>query len=175
MELFTRRSVVAGSAGLAGAALLRAQTGGAQQPPGLGGTVLQGKVNLPPLHNATESEGTPPNPEPPAKRMGVAVVGLGNLSLTQILPGFGEAKHVKVTALVSGEREKAQAIASQYEKNIYDYKNYDQLKDNPEVDFVYIVLPNSLHAEYTVRAAKAGKHVLCEKPMATSVKTPRLW
>lgn len=105
--------------------------------------------------------------------MGVAVVGLGNLSLTQILPGFGEAKHVKVTALVSGEREKGQAIASQYgvpEKNIYDYKNYDQLKDNPEVDFVYIVLPNSLHAEYTVRAAKAGKHVLCEKPMATSVK-----
>ena len=51
-------------------------------------------------------------------------------------------------------------------KNIYNYDNYDSIKDNPEVDIIYIVLPNSMHAEYTVRGLQAGKHVLCEKPMA---------
>ena len=90
----------------------------------------------------------------------------------QILPGFGEAKHVRLTALVSGERDKALAVAAQHgvpEKNIYDYGNFDSLKNNPDVDIIYIVLPNALHAEYTVRAAQAGKHVLCEKPMSTNV------
>ena len=55
------------------------------------------------------------------------------------------------------------------EKSIYNYENYDKLADNPDVDVVYIVLPNGMHAEYTVRAFKAGKHVLCEKPMANTV------
>ena len=54
------------------------------------------------------------------------------------------------------------------DKNLYTYQTYDQLRDNPDVDVVYIVLPNGMHAEYTVRAAKAGKHVLCEKPMANT-------
>ena len=54
-------------------------------------------------------------------------------------------------------------------KNIYNYENFDSIKDNPAIDVVYVVLPNSMHAEYTIRAVKAGKHVLCEKPMATSV------
>ncbi len=100
------------------------------------------------------------------------MVGLGHLALQEILPAFGEARHVRVTALVSGEAAKARAVAAQYgvpEKSLYDYKSFDGLRDNPEVDVVYIVLPNAMHAEYTVRAAQAGKHVLCEKPMATSV------
>src|SRR5438094_9945614 len=105
MESITRRTVVTAGAGLAGAALMQAQSGGRQAPQELRGTVSQGKVTLPPLHNPSDKEGTPPNPEPPAKRLGIAVVGLGNLSLTQILPGFGETKHVRVTALVSGERD----------------------------------------------------------------------
>jgi predicted dehydrogenase len=95
------------------------------------------------------------------------------LALTQILPGFSQSKHVRVTALVSGKPEKARIIAAQYqvpEKNIYDYGNFDTLKNNPDIDVVYIVLPNAMHAEYSVRAAQAGKHVLCEKPMATSVR-----
>jgi predicted dehydrogenase len=54
--------------------------------------------------------------------------------------------------------------------NIYSYENYDNIADNPDIDAVYIALPNSMHAEYTIRAANAKKHVLCEKPMATSVK-----
>jgi predicted dehydrogenase len=77
-----------------------------------------------------------------------------------------------VTALVSGEHDKARTIAAQYgvpETHLYDYGNFDSLRDNPDVDLVYIVLPNSMHMEYTVRAAQAGKHVLCEKPMANSV------
>jgi predicted dehydrogenase len=56
------------------------------------------------------------------------------------------------------------------EKNIYNYQNYDRIASNPDIDAVYIALPNSMHAEYTIRGAKAGKHVLCEKPMCTSVQ-----
>ncbi len=176
MDPLTRRTLLGAGAGVAGAALLSAQAGSEQEPPALRGAVSQGKVTLPPLHNPSDANGPVPNPDPVNKRLGVAVVGLGNLALTEILPGFGEAKHVRVTALVSGERDKAQAIAAQYgvpDKNLYSYSNFDDLKNNPDVDFVYIVLPNALHAEYTVRAAKAGKHVLCEKPMATSVADAR--
>ena len=75
------------------------------------------------------------------------------------------------SALVSGSLDKGREVARQYglaEKNVYDYKTYDTLRDNQEVDVIYIVLPNGLHAEYTVRGAEAGKHILCEKPMANS-------
>ena len=110
---------------------------------------------------------------PPDKRIGYAIVGLGNLSLGQILPSFGACKYSKPVALVSGSPDKLKKIAAQYgiaDKNLYNYQNFDQIKNNPEIDAVYIVLPNSMHEEYVVRAAKAGKHVLCEKPMATSAK-----
>src|SRR5947207_11487559 len=77
-----------------------------------------------------------------------------------------------VTALVSGHRDKAEKMAADYgipSKNIYGYENYDAIADNKDINAVYVALPNSMHAEYTIRAAKAGKHVLCEKPMATKV------
>jgi len=76
--------------------------------------------------------------------------------------------------LVSGDAGKAQKVAQQYDipqKNIYNYQNFDEIKNNPEIDAVYIVLPNAMHEEFVVRAAKAGKHVLCEKPMTTSPKS----
>jgi predicted dehydrogenase len=75
-------------------------------------------------------------------------------------------------ALVSGHPDKARALADKYgidQKNIFNYDNYDKIKDNPEIDVIYVVLPNSMHAEYTIRAANAGKHVMCEKPMAINV------
>lgn len=104
-------------------------------------------------------------------RLGIAIVGLGRLSLEEILPALATSKRCRVTALVSGDRDKARRVAAMYdvpESSLYDYRSFDQLRDNPQVHAVYIVLPNALHREFTVRAAKAGKHVLCEKPMATS-------
>jgi predicted dehydrogenase len=108
------------------------------------------------------------------KKLGVALVGLGSLSQNQIAPAlFEKTKLCKLTGLVSGHPDKAREWAKKYnvpEKNIYTYENFDDIKNNPEIDVVYVVLPNSMHAEYTIRAAKAGKHVFCEKPMAISVK-----
>lgn len=105
------------------------------------------------------------------KKIGFAIVGLGQYATEQMMPAFKECKHARITALVSGSPDKARKLATEYgvdPKSIYDYQNFDSLKDNPAVDVVYIVLPPGLHAEYTVRAAQAGKHVLCEKPMANT-------
>jgi predicted dehydrogenase len=109
----------------------------------------------------------------PEKKLGIALVGLGQYSEEQLAPALQETKRCKLTAIVTGTPEKAQKWKSKYsipDKNIYDYKNFDSIKDNPDVDIVYVVLPNSMHAEYVVRAAKAGKHVICEKPMAVTVQ-----
>src|SRR5215467_6855708 len=110
-------------------------------------------------------------PDPPGKKLGWAVVGLGNLSIHQILPAFAKCEKSKVTALVSGHPGKASKLALRYGvdlKNIYNYENYDSIENHPEVDVIYIVLPNGMHAEYTIRGLQAGKHVLCEKPMANT-------
>src|SRR5215510_12985632 len=110
-------------------------------------------------------------PDAPGKKLGWAIVGLGNLAINQILPAFAKCEKSKVVALVSGHPDKANKLALRYgvsSKNIYNYQNYDSIKDNPDVDIIYIVLPNGMHAEYTVRGHQAGKHVLCEKPMANT-------
>jgi glucose-fructose oxidoreductase len=108
----------------------------------------------------------------PGKKVGYAIVGLGYYALEVILPQFANCEHSRVVALVSGDPAKAKRVAAQYgvpERGIYNYQNYDRMRDNPDIDVVYVILPNSMHAEYTIRAAKAGKHVLCEKPIAISV------
>jgi len=110
-------------------------------------------------------------PDPPGKKLGWAIVGLGSLSINQILPAFAKCEKSKVVAFVSGHPDKANKLALRYgvsKKNIYNYQNYDSIQDNPDVDVIYIVLPNGMHAEYTVRGLQAGKHVLCEKPMANT-------
>jgi len=107
------------------------------------------------------------------RKIGYCIVGLGRISMNQFMPGVKISKNSKIVALVSGHRDKAERIADQYDvphNAIYNYQNYGSLHDNPAIDAVYIALPNGMHAEYTIRAAKAGKHVLCEKPMANSVK-----
>ena len=112
-----------------------------------------------------------PTPLPADQRVGYALVGLGHLTLEEILPAFGNCKKSKPVALVSGSPEKLQKVARQYgikPESCYSYETYDKLKDNPEVQVIYIVLPNSMHAEFTIRGAQAGKHILCEKPMANS-------
>src|SRR3954451_24815889 len=110
-------------------------------------------------------------PEPPGKKLGWAVVGLGSLAINQILPAFAKCEKSKVVALVSGHPDKANKLALRYgvsPKAIYNYQNYDSIRDNPEVDVIYIVLPNGMHSEYTIRGLQTGKHVLCEKPMAST-------
>jgi predicted dehydrogenase len=118
----------------------------------------------------------PPNlkiPEPVKRKVGWAIVGLGQLALEEVMPAFREAKLSEPVALVSGHPEKARKVAEVYgidPKSIYDYQSYDRLKENNRVEVIYVILPNSMHAEYTIRGLKAGKHVLCEKPMAVSVE-----
>jgi predicted dehydrogenase len=110
-------------------------------------------------------------PDPPGKKMGYAIVGLGMLSINEILPAFAKCEKSKPVAFVSGHPDKANKLALRYginPKNIYNYENYGTIKDNPEVDIIYIVLPNFMHAEYTIRGFQAGKHVLTEKPMAVT-------
>src|SRR4051794_21600489 len=117
-----------------------------------------------------EPQDSPPLPD--SEKIGFAVVGLGKLSLGQIIPGLKTAKGAKLVAVVSGHPEKARRIAAEQglpADAIYSYDDYDRIAKDPRIQVVYIVLPNSMHAEYTIRALKAGKHVLCEKPMATSI------
>ena len=107
------------------------------------------------------------------RKIGFAVMGLGQLGLGQIVPAFADCKLAKLTALVSGTPDKAKATAEKFgvdAKNIYNYENFDKIKDNDQVDVVYVVLPNNMHADFVVRAAKAGKHVLCEKPFDVNVE-----
>ncbi|MXP24723.1 glucose-fructose oxidoreductase [Altererythrobacter indicus] len=108
----------------------------------------------------------------PARKLGYAIVGLGYYATQQIMPQFVGCEHARLTALVSGTPEKLERYGAQYgipKTHRYNYSNFDSIRDNPDIDIVYVVLPNSMHAEYTIRAAQAGKHVMCEKPMAVSV------
>jgi predicted dehydrogenase len=134
----------------------------------------ENEVQLTQIHGPSEQKEKTPGPFlPEDRRVGFAIVGLGRLSLNQILPAFGSSEYCKPVALVSGDRAKATKIAAQYgikDSAIYGYTNYEELAKNPEVKAIYIVLPNGMHEEYVVRGAKTGKHILCEKPMATSSK-----
>ena len=106
------------------------------------------------------------------KKLGYAIVGLGRFGAGQLLRSLPECKLARPAALVSGDPTKAKQLAQKYgvsEKSIYNYENFDSIKDNPDVDVVYVVLPNSMHKDFTIRAANAGKHVICEKPMAMNV------
>jgi len=120
--------------------------------------------------------GNPALPQPPGERLGWAIVGLGSFALGQVIPGFADARGSKMTAFVSGNPAKARDLGARYGvARLYDYANYDSMAGDVAIDCVYIVLPVGLHAEYTVRALEAGKHVLCEKPMAsTSAECERM-
>lgn len=131
---------------------------------GLAGAALAGPA-------AAASLSPHPMQDENQKKLGFAIVGLGKFATEQMMPAFKDCKHARITALVSGSPDKARRLAAEYgvgPGSIYDYQSFDRLKDNAAVDVVYIVLPPGLHAEYTIRAAQAGKHVLCEKPMANT-------
>jgi predicted dehydrogenase len=105
------------------------------------------------------------------RKIGYAVIGLGTIA-DHFMRGVLRSTNSQITGLVSGHRDKAERIAAQYgvaKSSIYSYEDMDKFRDNKTIDAVYVALPNSMHAEYTIRSAKAGKHVLCEKPMSTTV------
>lgn len=99
-----------------------------------------------------------------------AVVGLGHIAQVAVLPAFANARrNSRLAALVSGDAVKLEELGKKYQvEDRYSYDQYDELLRSGKVDAVYIALPNSLHCEYAVRAAQAGVHVLCEKPMAVT-------
>ncbi|MFU8807258.1 MAG: Gfo/Idh/MocA family protein [Bradymonadaceae bacterium] len=98
-----------------------------------------------------------------------AVVGLGHIAQAAVLPAFENAENAVLTALVSRDDEKREKLGERYGvEHLYHYSDYDELLARDIVDAVYIALPNHLHCDYTVRAARAGVHVLCEKPMAVT-------
>ncbi len=114
-----------------------------------------------------------PQASAPARKVRYAPVGLGLISVQHFMPGTRAGQYGEITGLVSGTPDKLQKLGAEYNvpaANQYEYKNFDRIKDNANIDAVYIGLPNNMHAEYTIRAAEAGKHVFCEKPMAMNVK-----
>src|SRR5579859_7860622 len=105
-----------------------------------------------------------------SKRVGYAVVGLGSIAERAVLPAFRHSKKSRLVALVSGNEKKAARLAVKFGAS--DYYSYDDLSlclSHPHVEAVFIATANGTHAEFSERAAAAGKHVLCEKPMANTV------
>ncbi len=110
--------------------------------------------------------------QPNKEKLGIALVGLGYYSTDVLAPAFQYTKKCYLAGIVTGTPAKAEQWKKKYnipEKNIYNYENFDKIANNPDIDVVYIVLPPSMHREFVIRAAKAGKHVFCEKPMAPTV------
>jgi predicted dehydrogenase len=108
------------------------------------------------------------------RKLGFALVGLGGLSNGQIAPALQKTQYCRLAGIVTGTPSKIPVWKARYnipDKNVYNYDTIEEIADNPDIDVVYIVTPNALHARDAVKAAKAGKHVFCEKPMeATSEK-----
>jgi predicted dehydrogenase len=106
-------------------------------------------------------------------KLGIALVGLGMYSTEQLGPALKQTKHCYLAGIVSGDTDKSRKWSKEYsikEENIYNYENFDEIKSNDDIDIVYVVLPNTMHADFVVRAARAGKHIICEKPLATTVE-----
>ncbi len=124
---------------------------------------------------ATLASTVPARPQADRK-LGYAILGLGSYATRQIMPQFKDCRFARLAALVSGTPEKLRRFGDVYGVPVthrYNYADFDRIRDNPDIDIVYVVLPNSMHAEYSIRASRAGKHVLCEKPMAVCVAEAR--
>jgi predicted dehydrogenase len=105
----------------------------------------------------------------PQKKVGFAVIGLGAIAKSSVLPAFSNCRKAKLVALVSRDREKASQLARQFKADAaYDVNEYAACLANPDVSAIYIATPQGEHSDLTVKAAKAGKHVLCEKPLAAT-------
>ena len=106
------------------------------------------------------------------RKLGIALLGLGDYATNQLGPALKKTGNAKLTGIVTGSPEKIPQWQKEYQipdGNVYNYENFDSIADNDEIDIVYVVTPTGLHPEFAIRAAKAGKHVICEKPMAPTV------
>jgi predicted dehydrogenase len=109
----------------------------------------------------------------PLKNMGIALVGLGRYSTNQLAPALQETENCHLAGIVTGSPSKAEVWKRKYnipEGNVYNYDNFDEIANNNDIDIVYVVMPTAFHAEFAIRAAEAKKHVICEKPMATTAE-----
>ncbi|WP_230531434.1 Gfo/Idh/MocA family protein [Microvirga roseola] len=165
----SRRGFLAAAAGSVAGAGLASSGAQAQQP-----------ENLPNIPDDAVGRPFPEAdlqmPLPPDQRLGWCVVGLGAFALNHVIPAITRSQTCRLAGLVSGNAEKARRVATHYgvpDARIYDYESFDDIANDDSIDVVYIVLPNGLHAEYTIRAFEAGKHVMCEKPMANTVEECR--
>ena len=107
------------------------------------------------------------------RKLGFALVGLGGLSNGQLAPALQLTKNCRLAAIVTGTPSKIPVWKQRYnipDKNVYNYDTMEQMADNPDIDVVYVVTPNALHAEHSIKAFKAGKHVFSEKPMEATVE-----
>ncbi len=128
-------------------------------------------IGLPLLYNSTNllAACEEPNKGPVLR---VAIMGLGSYG-TRVAKAMQSCKRAKLVGVISGTPSKITDWQSKYnipEKNCYNYENFDSIKNNPDIDAVYIITPNGLHCDQTIRVAKAGKHVICEKPMAINAE-----
>jgi predicted dehydrogenase len=115
----------------------------------------------------------PEKVDDPSRKLGIALVGLGNYSKGQLAPALQETQYCRLAGLVSGSPQKVKEWQRKYAipaTNVYNYENFDEIKSNSDIDIVYVVLPNSMHRDFVIRAARAGKQVICEKPMEVSVE-----
>src|SRR5258705_632852 len=106
------------------------------------------------------------------RKLGIALLGLGRYSTNQLGPALRETKLCYLAGVITGHQDKAEKWIAYYnlkKQNVYSYETLEHIADNPEIDVVYVVTPPALHPEFVIRAAKAGKHIISEKPMATSV------
>ncbi|MCU7550164.1 Gfo/Idh/MocA family oxidoreductase [Chitinophagaceae bacterium LB-8] len=102
----------------------------------------------------------------------VAIMGLGSYG-NRVAEAMQSCKRAKVAGVISGTPSKIKDWQSRYnipDKNCYNYENFDRIKDNTDIDAVYVITPNALHHDQVIRVAKAGKHAICEKPMAINAK-----
>ncbi|WP_129714371.1 Gfo/Idh/MocA family protein [Pedobacter sp. SYP-B3415] len=102
----------------------------------------------------------------------VALMGLGGYA-GLVARGLESCQRAKLVGLISGTPSKIKSWSQKYnipEKNCYNYENFDAIKDNKDIDVVYVITPNALHHGQVIRVAKAGKHVICEKPMALNAR-----
>jgi predicted dehydrogenase len=105
------------------------------------------------------------------RQVGFAVAGIGNLATNQVLPALRATRFARPTGLITGSPDRVMSLAAEYgipPESVYTYDDMHRMQDNPTIHAVYVATPNGLHRDHTVDAARAGKHVLCEKPMAVS-------